>query len=160
MSGLHYNGLPRRIIQTVEAYGPMSARHLARYLDTTLEHVGQTLRRLAGRNLIQQDDHGRWGTPATVNPAGHKARQAILAGDDWYDHRACIGADPTLFYNGDHLTEALTYCDECPVTLQCASLRVETERFYNSPAPGIWGGTLWTLASVGQNGYRARKAVA
>jgi hypothetical protein len=153
MPRLVQGGLPQRIIHTVEQSGPVTGRQLAHHFGLTPKTVNRALHRLASRNLIRQAN-GQWETTYTPPPA---TKPVSLT---WYDLRACINADPTLFYNSDHLAEALTYCAACPVTIQCANLRAETERRFNSPAPGIWGGQLWVIASVGKNGYRAKKAAA
>lgn len=76
--------------------------------------------------------------------------------ENWLDQAACKNADPRIFYAftaEDHHT-ALTYCQVCPVTVQCANRRIETERALDTGTPGVWGGIRWTT-----NTKRLRRAV-
>lgn len=52
----------------------------------------------------------------------------------WTDKALCHGADPELFFNGEHYPEAKKICQWCPVIDDCLQAGL--------PMPyGVWGGT-------------------
>lgn len=64
---------------------------------------------------------------------------------DWFDHAACVGLDPAIFFNmgGDgrhHKTSdssaekrAKRICEQCPVRLECLAYGLHEDH-------GVWGG--------------------
>jgi hypothetical protein len=53
------------------------------------------------------------------------------------EQAACKTADPELFFDGkeDSVDAAKSYCETCPVVLQCLTYALTNEEY------GIWGGT-------------------
>jgi hypothetical protein len=63
-----------------------------------------------------------------------------IADDAWRAHAACHGADPAVFdgnNDADEL-EALSYCQRCPVILDCLDWVRHDRRF-----SGVAGGRMW-----------------
>ena len=57
--------------------------------------------------------------------------------DIWQDEAACKGVDPNVFVTprGGPVTEALTYCDRCPVVEECLEVALADPLIF-----GVWGG--------------------
>ena len=61
----------------------------------------------------------------------------------WRLNAACLDVDPRIFHDRTRVGEALAVCSACPVTRQCAELRVEVETELGGPTVGVWGGEVW-----------------
>lgn len=57
---------------------------------------------------------------------------------DWYDQAACKGVDLDVFFPSDDTgrdyEQARSYCNRCPVRMQCIEYALDTG------SEGIWGG--------------------
>lgn len=62
------------------------------------------------------------------------------------DDAACLGADPTLFdaTSGEKMFDALSYCERCPVIVECDTL-VRPRR---SHFDGVAAGKVWREGKV------------
>jgi WhiB family transcriptional regulator, redox-sensing transcriptional regulator len=59
---------------------------------------------------------------------------------DWWDHAACRGHDPNMWFpkhaDTPHVAaKAKAICAACPVAAQCLQAGIDQQEFY-----GIWGG--------------------
>lgn len=55
---------------------------------------------------------------------------------DWYDHAACVGQPPEIFFPEDKVwAPARRVCERCPVREECLEFAIE-----NGEPHGVWGG--------------------
>lgn len=80
----------------------------------------------------------------------------------WRERAACLGADPELFVcRSEHsgrlhpkVQIALTYCQACPVRLECLN---EAKSDINFAAIGVWGGEYFGEKQGNKNLAAARR---
>lgn len=61
-----------------------------------------------------------------------------LQPDSWWDHAACIGSDPHIFFprKYESVSTAMKICENCPVKMPCLRYALVRPKI-----KGVWGGT-------------------